>query len=193
MDAPTFEVPLTTDKNAALRALHLPGGVAGSSASPYFCLSDLAKNWPSKNTANRREAVMITDGIDPYNVHFDPEDPYVNTAIHDAIRAGIVVDAIYWHDMGIASRVGFLANGGQNLLGLVSGDTGGSFYYQGLANAVSFQPFFADLSKRLNNQYELDFMTADTNKPEIEGLKLTVTARAKIDAPQEVYVHPGAE
>jgi hypothetical protein len=42
-----FAGPLTADHAQVLRALHLPGGSAGSSASPYFCLSDLAKNWPS--------------------------------------------------------------------------------------------------------------------------------------------------
>src|ERR1035438_754758 len=26
--------------------LHLPGGLAGMSASPYLCLSDFVKNWP---------------------------------------------------------------------------------------------------------------------------------------------------
>jgi len=184
-----FEVPFTTDKAAALRALHLPGGTVGSSASPYFCLSDLAKNWPSRNTANRREVVMITDGIDPYNPHYDPEDPYVHTAVYDAIRAGITVDAIYWHDMGIASRIGYLANGGQNLLGLVTGDTGGYFYYQGLANPVSFHPFFVDLSKRLNNQYELDFMAPAGKKAQFASLKVKLQMPGvKLSAPNLVYV-----
>jgi hypothetical protein len=36
-------------------------------------------------------------------------------------------------------------------------------------------------------------MTAVGNKPEMQTIKLSVSAHAKIDAPQEVYVHPGAE
>jgi hypothetical protein len=36
-------------------------------------------------------------------------------------------------------------------------------------------------------------MTAIGNKPTMQTLKLTVSARAKVDAPQEVYVHPGVE
>jgi hypothetical protein len=167
-----FQQPFTTDKNAALRALHLPGGSAGSSASPYFCLSDLAKHWPSQNTANRREVLAITDGIDPYEVRFDPEDPYVNTAIRDSIRAGVVVDALYWHDQGLASRVGFLANGGQNLLALVTENTGGMFYYQGLGNPVSFDPYLSDLSRRLENQYELGFDVPAKRKADVETLKV---------------------
>jgi hypothetical protein len=186
-----FQQPFTTDKNLALNSLHLPGGTAGSSASPYFCLSDLAKNWPSQNTANRREVVAITDGIDPYEVRFDPEDPYVNTALHDLIRAGIVLDAIYWHDTGVASRVGFLASGGQNLLALVTEATGGMFYYEGLINPVSFDPFFKDLSKRLDNQYELGFMVSGKKKAEIASLKVKLQMpNVKLDAPNLVAV-PG--
>jgi len=188
-----FQQPFTTDKNLALKALHLPGGTPGSSASPYFCLSDLAKNWPSRNTANRREVVMITDGIDPYEVHYDPEDPYVNTAIHDAIRAGVIVDAIYWHDMGIASRIGFLAYGGQNLLMMVTGDTGGTFYYEGLGNPVSFNPFFSDLNRRLENQYELDFVTPNKKKAEIASLKVRLEMPGvKLYAPNLISV-PGQQ
>jgi len=38
-----FATPLSADHGRVLSALHLPGGGAGSNASPYFCLSDLAK------------------------------------------------------------------------------------------------------------------------------------------------------
>ena len=71
--------------------------------------------------------------------------------------------------------------------------TGGASYWQGGGNPVSFVPYFADINRRLDNQYELEFMTAIGNKPTMQTLKLTVSARAKVDAPQEVYVHPGVE
>jgi hypothetical protein len=167
-----FQQPFSTDKSQALRALHLPGGTPGSSASPYFCISDLAKHWPSAITADRREVVVITDGIDPYEVRYDPEDPYVNAAIKDAIRAGIVVDALYWHDSGIASRIGFLANGGQNLLAELTGSTGGTLYYEGLDNPVSFTPFLNDISRQLENQYELGFIVPAKKKADVETLKV---------------------
>jgi hypothetical protein len=188
-----FEQPFTSDKNQALRALHLPGGTPGSSASPYFCISDLAKNWPSQNVNNRREVLLITDGVDPYEVHFDPDDPYVNAATNDAIRAGIIVDALYWHDSGIASRVGFIANGGQNLLTLVTGNTGGVLYYQGLSNPVSFTPFLNDLSRRLENQYELGFLVSGKKKPEIDTLKVKLQMPGvKLDSAQLVLVPTGS-
>jgi hypothetical protein len=189
-----FQQPFTTDKNQALRSLHLPGGTAGSSASPYFCLSDLAKNWPSTNRETRREVLAITDGIDPYEVHFDPEDPYVRTAIRDSVSAGMIVDALYWHDLGIASRVGFLANGGQSLLTELTESTGGTFFYQGLGNPVSFTPYLDELGTRLNNQYELGFVVPGKNKPDLESLKVKLDMPGtRLSAPELVLVPPQAQ
>lgn len=184
-----FERPFTANKDLALQALHMPGGTVGSSASPYFCISQLANHWPSHNMNMRREVVAITDGIDPYEVQFDPEDPYVRTAVRDAIRNGVVVDAIYWHDMGIASHIDYLVSGGQSLLGIVTGETGGSFYYQGFGNPVSFQPYFRELSKRLDNQYELNFLVPAKVKQQYPSLKVKLMVPdMKMRTPHMVYV-----
>ncbi len=92
-----FAGPLSSDRAAVIRELHLPlGGAAGVSASPYFCLSDLAKHWPSSDTHARREVVAVTDGVDYYDMRYNPEDPYVQAAIQDSVRAHLIVYAIYW-------------------------------------------------------------------------------------------------
>src|ERR1700722_17539829 len=88
--------PFTADHAAVLRGLHLPVGGAGVNSSPYFCISDLAKRWPSRDPNVRREVVMVTDGVDEYNRRYDPEDPYVQAAINDALRARLVIYTIYW-------------------------------------------------------------------------------------------------
>ena len=46
---------------------------------------------------------------------YDPEDPYVATAINDSVRAGLVVYSIYWKDMGRANNSWYENNAGQNL------------------------------------------------------------------------------
>lgn len=184
-----IEQPFTADKDHAASGLHLPAGSPGSSASPYFCISDLAKNWPSRDLQNRREIIAITDGIDPYEPRFDPSDPYVRAAINDSIRAHVIVNALYWHNEGRASRIGWLATGGQNLLNLVTENTGGRFYYQGLGNPVSFAPFLREIGRRLENQYELDFLVPAHRKPEIDGLKIKLEVPGvKLTAPQLVSV-----
>lgn len=184
---------LTADHARAIQGLHLPSGQPGNSASPYFCLSDLAKNWPSNDTAARREVLMITDGVDEYERRYDPEDPYVQAAINDSVRAHLVVYSIYWLSNGGADRSGYENNAGQNLLLQVDEATGGRSYWQGVGNPVSFQPFLDDLNRRFNNQYELRFSASIGNKSQVESLKVRATdSNVKVDAPQRVLVAPQA-
>ena len=129
-----FAGPLTTDHAAVMRELHLPmAGMPGVSASPYFCLSDLAKNWPSKDAHARREVVMVTDGVDYYEMRYDPEDPYVQAAINDAVRARLIVYSIYWRNQGRFDRTGYAAYDGQNLLAQLTQATGGNSYWRDTA------------------------------------------------------------
>ena len=184
-----FSGPLTTDHDAVVRELHLPlAGAPGISASPYFCLSDLAKNWPSRDAKARREVVMVTDGVDDYNVRYDPEDPYVQAAINDSVRARLVVYSIYWRNQGGFDRTGYAAADGQNLLAQLTQATGGNSFWEGYGNPVSFEPYFADIDRRIDNQYELDFTARIGSKPQIESLRLKVSAHAKVEAPEQVYI-----
>jgi hypothetical protein len=186
-----FSGPLTTDHTQILKNLHLPMGASGVSASPYFCLSQLAKSWPGQDVRVRREVVMVTDGVDPYQRQFDAEDPYVEAAITDAARARLVVYAIYWTNAGFADSTAAANNAGQNLLGEVTQATGGKSFWQGLGNPVSFQQYFEDLSRRLKNQYELGFTVPSGIKPGVEQFQLKLHAPGtEIDAPQKVLVVP---
>jgi hypothetical protein len=181
--------PLTADHAQALRGLHLPVGSAGSNGSPYFCLSDLAKHWPSQDSAVRREVLMVTDGVDEYSRRYDPDDPYVQAAMTDSVKAGLVVYAIYWQNQGIADRTMYENNAGQNLLLQVTQATGGTSFWEGLGNPVSFQPFLDEFNRRLRNQYELSFAAPLKGKSEVEQMKLKFSVPgSEVDAPQEVFV-----
>ena len=184
-----FASQLSSNPADVLKGLHLSTGIPGVNASPYFCLSDLAKNWPSHDRTARREVVMITDGVDNYERRFDPDDPYVQTAIKDSVRAGLVVYSIYWRNTGRLNSTGYETNAGQNLLLLVTQATGGNSYWQGLGNPVSLQPFFQDLRRRLNTQYEVSFTAPSNGKPQVESLKVDLhVPSAKVAAPQQVLV-----
>lgn len=181
--------PLTTDHQQALKGVHLPISVAGVNASPYFSLSSLATHWPSSDRGARRVVVMITDGIDYYEPRYDPEDPYVQAAITDSVRSGLVVYSLYWQNQGRFDRSLWGTDAGQNLLLEVTQATGGYSYWEGYGNPVSFQPFFKDLDRRLQNQYEISFTAPLNGKPQVENLKLKVNGPpAKVDSPQQVYV-----
>lgn len=186
-----FSGPLSTNHAQVLQGLHLPGGMPGINASPYFCLSDLAKRWPGQNAQARREVVMVTDGVDNYERRYDPDDPYVQAAINDAVRARLVVYSIYWMNEGRFDRTFYANYDGQNLLTQLTEATGGKSFWQGLGNPVTFQPYFQELTRRLQNQYELGFMTTTNGKPGVENLKLNLHAPgAEINAPQRVFVAP---
>ena len=181
--------PLTADHAQALKGLRLTMGPAGESASPYFCLSDLARHWPSSDRSVRREVIMITDGVDLYHLRYDPEDPYVLAAIQDAAHAHLLVYSIYWHDVGLAGRSGYENSTGQNYLLEVTQATGGNSYWIGFGNPVSLQPYFEDFSRRLQNQYELGFAVPLRGKGNLESLRVKVKAPdASVTAPHEVWV-----
>jgi hypothetical protein len=189
----SFAAPLSADHDQVLRALHLPAGSPGYSASPYFCLSDLAHNWPSTDPDARREVVMVTDGVDRYQMHYDAEDPYVEAAAADAVKARLVVYTIYWLSRGAADRTGYENNAGQNLLIEVAQATGGKSFWEGMGNPVSFQPYFDELTRRFRNQYELGFVSPFHGKPEVESMKLKLSAPGdEVDAPQKVLMVPAA-
>jgi len=184
-----FSSQLSSNAADVLKGLHLSAGFPGSNASPYFCLSDLAKNWPSHDRTARREVLMVTDGVDNYERRYDPEDPYVAASINDSVRAGLIVYSIYWKDMGRANNGWYETNAGQNLLLEVTQATGGNSYWEGIGNPVSLQPFLQDLRRRLNNQYELSFTAPSNGKPEVESLKVDLKVpSAKVDSPQKVLV-----
>ncbi|MGA7243808.1 MAG: hypothetical protein WBX19_11515 [Terracidiphilus sp.] len=184
-----FSSQLSSNAADVLKGLHLSAGFPGSNASPYFCLSDLAKNWPSHDRTARRAVLMITDGVDNYERRFDPDDPYVDAAINDSVRAGLIVYSIYWKDMGRSNNGWYETNAGQNLLQIVTQATGGNSYWQGIGNPVTLQPYFQDLRRRLNHQYELSFTAPSNGKPEIASMKVDLKVpSAKVNAPQRVLV-----
>ena len=178
--------PLSADHAAVLSGLRLPSGAPGSDASPYFCLSDLAKHWPSTDGAARREVVMVTDGAGYFQLGYDPNAPDVTAAIDDSARAGLVVYSIYWANAGGAGRAG------ESMLNELTAATGGTSYWQGSGNPVSFAPYFADLTRRFQNQYQLGFASAaGTAEPKVETLKLRLNVHgAEVSAPQKVLVAP---
>ena len=184
---------LSSNPADVLKGLHLSTGFPGSNASPYFCLSDLAKNWPSQDRNARREVLMVTDGVDNYERRYDPNDPYVQAAINDSVKAGLVVYSIYWRNMGRFNSGWYETNAGQNLLLQLTQATGGNSYWEGLGNPVSLAPFLQDLRRRLNHQYELSFTAPTNGKPQVESMKVDLhVPSAKVDAPQKVFVGSSA-
>jgi hypothetical protein len=168
---PNLEQNFTNDHALAAKALRLPQGIPGGNGSPYFCISDLVRHWPGANNDVRREVIMVTDGVDRYSgARFDPENPYVRAATSDAQKAGVIIYSIYYRGAGRFDQSLAVTDGGQNYLTQISGDTGGKVYLEGFGNPVSFSPFLSDIQRKLQNQYELTFVS--TAKPGLQPIRV---------------------
>jgi len=187
----------TTDHAAAAAGLRIASGLAGASSSPYFCLSDFVKNWPStaetqttpqaQQPAHKaRFVLMITNGVDPYNGSTSPlnqDSPYVSAAVTDAQRAGVPVYSIYFTDAGFRGGRGNFS--GQSYLSQVADATGGISFYQGSGNPVSLAPFLKQFQNAIAETYVATF-PVDGNKKMV-GLKLSTTLpKTKLRGPDQV-------
>ena len=179
----------TNDHTQAAKALRLPLGDPGASTSPYFSLVDLIKRWPEVPV--RREILMLSDGIDRFG-DSGPSNPYVDSAIEEAQRAGIMIYSIYTPGVGHFGHSFWRMNWGQNYLSQISDEAGGESYYLGFGAPVSFAPYLDDLSHRLTRQYLLTFLTKPERKAGFQQVKLrTEVPNAELVAADRVYVPAG--
>ncbi len=182
----------TSDHAQAAKALRLPMGASGANGSPYFSLSDLIKRWPE--SIARREVLMVSDGIDRYYGTGDMLDPYVDAAIADAQRSGIVVSAIYSPGVGHFGHSYWQTYWGQLYLAQVADRTGGESYYIGFNGPpVSFVPYLEDLARRLSHQYLLTFRAKPPKKAGLQPVKLkTEVSNVDLVSADKVYVSPAS-
>jgi hypothetical protein len=177
---------LTTEHSLAGKALRLPLGRLGAFASIYLSISDLIKRWPE--TPVRRELLVISDGID-YFGGVGPANPYVDTAIEQAQKAGIIVHAIYATGVGHYGHSLFRMNWGQNYLSEMAQETGGEAYFLGYETPVSFGPYLDDISQRLTHQYLLVFQAKPEKKPGLQSVRLrTELPNVELAAADRVFV-----
>jgi hypothetical protein len=198
----------TADHALAASGVHIPQGIAGDSASPYFCLSDFVKKWPIARDTQPANAVptigsyptqagarkarfvmMLTNGVDPYNGSTNPmnqDSPYVATAVEDAQRAGVAVYSIYYADAGFRGNRGSFS--GQSYLAQLSQGTGGQPYFEGTGSPVSLAPFLANFQRAISETYIATFEAPAGKDPakELLHLKLTSATKTKLHAPEEV-------
>ncbi len=177
---------LTTDHALAAKSLRMTNEIPGISGSPYFCLSDLAKNYWHSPRKTRRVVFMVTNGEDPYYRSMDMQDPYVAAAIQDAQKAGLLVYSIYFRNRDAGGPNSFSTLIGQSYLLRVANETGGEFYSMALMSPISFTPYLKQFKESLNHQYLLTVAAGRTGWQQ-------VSVKAKIPdvqlaAPKEIYV-----
>jgi hypothetical protein len=185
----------STDHEQVVKELRVPFSSVGISASPYICLSEFVKHWPSQQAAPRM-VLMITNGVDPYNGSVSPlnqDSPYVRTAGEDAQRAGVAVYSIYYGDR--AERGAAVSFSGQSYLQQIAGATGGQAYYQGTITPPSLSPYFNQFAKAIAESYTIGFRApAKEHHHELTHIHLkTSQSGVKIHAPDGVLAGVAAE
>lgn len=179
-----FSKGFSTDPEVVGKSVRIPLGAGGVSASPYFCLQELVKHWPTQ-TGAARVVLMITNGIDPYNGSVSPlnqNSPYVDDAIRDAQRANVPVYSIYFGGRGVN---GFYSSAsGQSYLSKLAEETGGETYNQGQITPPSIAPFFKQFRKALGESYAVGFQDSGNS---LQRLKVSTTVPGvKLRAQHEV-------
>jgi hypothetical protein len=178
----------TNDHGQAAKALRLPMGNAGANSSPYFSVSDLVKRWPPSNA--RHEVLMVSDGIDRFYGSGDLQNPYLEAAIDDAGKAGVVVSAIFNPGVGHFGHSYWQTYWGQLYLSEMADKTGGEAYYIGFTGApVSFSPYLEDLTRRLQHQYLLAFIPKPEKKAGWHNVRITTEVpNVDLISAKRVYV-----
>jgi len=174
----------TADHIRAASALRVPLGAVG--ASPYLSLSELIKNWPENG--NRRAVVMVSSGIDPLG-GLGPMDPYLDTAIDDAQRAGVIVYAIYMPSAGHSGHSFYRIDWGQNHLAELAEQTGGEAYMLAFSSPVAFAPYLEEIAAHLEHQYRVTFLATPVSKAGFQEVRFTTEVpNAELVAAGKVWV-----
>jgi len=177
----------TADHALAAKAIRLPLGQPGISASPYLALTDLIQKWPRADQV--REVLMITSGVDP-DYGPGPSNPYLDRAIEVAQREGVVVHSIYFSSAGHFGHSLWQINWGQNYLSQLAEETGGELFWLGTSNPVSFAPYLNELNQHFGGQHILTFLAQ--GNPGYRRVKLkTEVPHVALVGPSKVYVSSG--
>lgn len=183
---------LTSDHQQAAKALRLPLGSPGVFGSPYLSVIDLMKRWPE--TKNRREIVMITDGIDrlhgwPHRRGLGPISSDVTSASNLAQRTGTIIHGIYTQGSGWRGSNYWQVATGQNAMTKLADETGGESFFLGTRQPVSFRPYLDRLQESLGNRYRLEFNAISGKKSGLQNVKLTTeVAGVELDSANGVWI-----
>jgi len=182
----------TTDRELAAKALRLPMSNVGAYGSPYLSVASLMRRWQPSD--NRREVVLITDGIDrAHRGRNALTNPDVDTAAAVAQRTGTIVHAIYFPGVGHWSGHFWESISGQNGLSKLTDITGGQAFYLGVQRPVTIVPYLEQLQRILDNQYLLTVAAKPGKKSGLQYLSVnTEVAGVDLATPDAVWV-PGSK
>lgn len=183
----------TKDHDQAAKALRLPVASSGAFGSPYLSVINLMNRWPKDS--NRRQVVMITDGIDRFregpryrrHLYISPD---VDSASAVAQRTGTTIHTIFTRGVGRLGNNFWEITNGQNGIAKLADETGGESFFLGTQNAISFKPYLDSVQKSLDNHYVLEFLAIQGKKSGLQPVKLTTeVAGVELNSADSVWVN----
>jgi hypothetical protein len=192
---PQVAQALTTDHDAAAKAVRIPAGSGEASSGLYAGLQDFAKHW--SDPADRRVILLVSNGIDLLR-GVGESDPAINPDLQSAIdelhRQDFSVYTIYAGGGGRLLQNTYLINNGQGSLARLAGETGGEAFFFVLSTPIDFQPYLDEISNAIDHQYLLTFAAATTAKAHLSTLRVGVEVEgADVLAPDHVFIPAGSK
>lgn len=157
--------------------------------SPYDGVIDVLNRFDAL-PAGRRAILLISDGVDVssgLSSAAPGQSLDLDNAILRAQRRSVAVFSIYHPTSSNLNGNSTLTLFGQGGLHKLSDETGGRAFYSGTAAAVSYEPFFRDLSILLNRQFLLTYLSTHLKKGYYKVNVSSTNPEVKIEHPRGYY------
>lgn len=157
--------------------------------SPYDGVVDVLNRFDAL-PAGRRAILLVSDGVDlssGISSAMPGSSLDLDKAILRAQRRSVAVFSIYHPTSSYQNGNSTLTLYGQGGLGKLSDETGGRAFYSGTAAAVSYEPFFRDLSILLNRQFLLTYLSTHMKKGYYKVQVSSTNPEVKIEHPRGYY------
>lgn len=155
----------TTDLEKAAKALRPPVGSASAAPyNPYVEVIEAIRRFDSQ-PSGRRAILLVSDGLDlshGADSSSAGQSLDLQRAINEAQRRSIAVYGFYAPTVG--ARNSTLGVNGQGALLRLAEESGGRAFFQGTGAPVSFDPFIRELTRSLDKQIAVTYLSTHTEK-----------------------------
>ena len=144
--------PFTSDLDQAARSLRVVRSSTSASAyNPYVEVVEALRNFNNLNGINA--VLLISDGLDTsggFDISSSGRTLDLDRAIKHANNHEVAVYTFYAPSVGLTSRSRLAASYGQSSLNRLADETGGKAFFQGSSGFVTFDSYFENLKRTLN-------------------------------------------
>lgn len=146
--------PFTTNLDAAARSLRMVRSSTSASAfNPYVEVVEALRSFD--NVSGQNAVLLISDGLDAsrgFDISSAGRTLDLDRAIKNANRRNVAVYTFYAPSVGLTGRNRLAASYGQSSLNRLADETGGRAFFQGSTGFVTFDSYFRNLTRSLNEQ-----------------------------------------